>query len=327
MKPIRLMTYRSGSRLPSLPGVLLPHSSELFEIYGRTPGYSPILIVASIDNRPIAKLLAVIRRSVRLFPPSIIHRCEIYGTGEYFDDSLNHEEIFGEMLEHLTQEAQKNCFLIEFRNLATSLFGYKHFLQNNYFPINWIRVYNSLHNLSPEKRIEPSRLRQIKRAEERGVITKIAETQEEIDSLLQLLKKHYSYKIRKHFPDLHLFHLLAEQNPNREVAKIFVVKHLDKVIGGSFCMFSGQNAYLCFSGGLRKSYAWLYPGAMAVWVALNYAHQQGYQHLEFFDAGLPFKKVGYRNFILSFGGKQVSTRRWFRFRWKWLNRLLIWLYR
>ena len=67
MKPIRLMTYRSGSTLPSLPGTLLPHSNELFRVYEQTPGYAPVLIVASLEDRPVAKLLAVIRRSVRLW--------------------------------------------------------------------------------------------------------------------------------------------------------------------------------------------------------------------------------------------------------------------
>ena len=87
MKPIRLMTYRPGSILPPLPGESLPNSSELFEVYGQTPGYTPILVVASIDGQPIAKLQAVIRRSARLFPPSLIKRCEIFGTGEYLDNS------------------------------------------------------------------------------------------------------------------------------------------------------------------------------------------------------------------------------------------------
>ena len=223
MKPIRFMTYRTESRLPPLAGRTLPHSNELFEVYRRTPGYNPILIVASIGEHPIAKLLAVTRCSIRLFPPSIIHRCEIYGTGEYLDESINREEIFGLMLGHLTQEVQQHCFLIEFRNLSAPLFGYKHFRQNNYFPINWIRVYNSLHSLPPEERIEPSRLRQVKRAKARGVTTKVADTQEEVNAFLLLLKKHYSYKIRRHFPDLHLFHLLAEQYPHRETAKILVV--------------------------------------------------------------------------------------------------------
>lgn len=327
MKPIRLMTYRSESAVPPLPGQLLPHSSELFHVYARTPGYTPILIVASIEERPVAKLLSVIRRSVRLFPPSIIHRCEVYGTGEYFDDTLNREDLFGQMLEHLTQEVLKDCFLIEFRNLPTSLFGYKHFRRCSYFAMNWIRVYNSLHSMSPEERLDASRRRQINRALRLGVSTKIAESEEEQQAFLQMLKRNYSSKIRKHFPDLKLFHLLTNEYGEHETGKIFLVKYGEKIIGGSFCMYSGDTAYLCFSGGLRKSYAWLYPGVMAVWAAIQYAYKQGYSHFEFVDAGLPFAKTGYRNFILRFGGKQISTRRWFRFRWSWLNRMSNWLYR
>lgn len=323
MKPIRLMTYRRGSTLPPLPGNMLPHSSALFHVYEQTPGYDPILIVASVDEQPVAKMLAVIRRSTRLFPPSIIKRCEIFGTGEYFDERLNREDVFGEMLAHLTQKVLKDCFLMEFRNLPTSLFGYRHFRRNGYFALNWIRVYNSLHSQTPEERIEPKRLRQINRSIRLGITTKVAETDEETRAFLQMLRRNYSSKIRKHFPHLKLFHLLMKLG----AARIFIVKYKDKVIGGSFCMYSDDTAYLCFSGGLRKSYAWLNPGVMSVWVAIEDAHARGYGHIEFVDAGLPFNKMGYRNFILSFGGKQVSTRRWFRFRWEWLNKLARWFYR
>lgn len=116
------------------------------------------------------------------------------------------------------------------------------------------------------------------------------------------------------------------QRPDKEMAKIFLVKYKDKIIGGSVCVFSNGNAYLWFSGGMRKTYAFLYPGVLAVWAALTYAREEGYEHFEFMDAGLPFKKHGYREFILRFGGKQSSTRRWFRFRWKWLNNLLCRMY-
>ena len=68
---------------------------ELFHIYEATPGYTPLLIVASEAGRPFAKLLAAIRKIVRLFPPSIIKRCEIYGTGEYFDETVDKEFVFG----------------------------------------------------------------------------------------------------------------------------------------------------------------------------------------------------------------------------------------
>lgn len=77
---------------------------------------------------------------------------------------------------------------------------------------------------------------------------------------------------------------------------------------------------------MRKTYALQYPGILAVWKALRDAHQNGFRHMEFMDVGLPFKKHGYRDFVLRFGGKQSSTRRWFRFRWQWLNDLLIKIY-
>lgn len=327
MKPIRLMTYRSGSQLPPLPGQSLPHSSELFHIYEQTPGYSPILIVASVNDCPVAKLLAVVRRSVRFFPPSFIRRCEVYGTGEYFDGTLSQDELFGQMLKHLTNEVLKDCFLIEFRNLTTALVGYKHFRQNGYFPVNWIRVYNSLHSLSPEERIDSRRKRHINNAIKSGVTTRLAETEEEVNTFLKMLRRNYSSKIRKHFPDHELFRLLIRPQPAIEAAKVFLVIYKDKIIGGAFCMYSDERVFLCFSGGLRKTYAWLHPGVMAIWSAITHAHKQGYKHFEFVDAGLPFRKVGYRNFLLSFGGKQVSTRRWFHFRWEWLNRLAQWLYR
>ena len=326
MKPIRLMTYRNGNAIPTLPEQSLSNSSELFQVYGQTPGYTPILVIASIDEIPIAKLQAVIRRSVRIFPPSLIKRCEIFGAGEYFSDIHPQEELFGLMLEHLTNEVLKDCFLIEFRNLPTALFGYKHFRRNKYFPINWIRVYNSLHNLSPEERLENKRKRQINRSFKYGVTLQEAQSEEDKKTFLQLLKRNYSSKWRKHFPDTKLFQLLTQGSTTGNISRIFTVKYKNRIIGGSFCMYSCDRAYLCFSFGLRKTFAWLHPNTMAIWAALIDAYQRGYPHFEFIDAGLPFQKVGYRNFILSFGGKQVSTRRWFRFRWEWINKLFTKLY-
>ena len=91
--PLKLTTYYRGSKVPDLPGTNTFHSTELFRIYEETPGYTPILIVASEDDKPVAKLLAAIRKSVRMFPPGIIKRCEVYGTGEYFNNEADKEII------------------------------------------------------------------------------------------------------------------------------------------------------------------------------------------------------------------------------------------
>lgn len=324
---LKLTTYRHISDIPILPGTNLFHSRELFQVYEVTPGYKPFLIVGYIENRPVYKLLAVVRKSIRIFPPAFIRRCEIYGTGELLDEKLDKEELFDEILEHLTNEILPKSFLIEFRNLESSLFGYKSFREQNYFPINWLRVRNSLHNLSnPTERFSESRRRQIKKGIKNGAVIYQATKDEDIKAFSQMLKKNYSAKIRKHFPEINFFQRLIKQGEPCGIGKIFVVKYKEKIIGGSVCVYSGNNAYLWFSGGMRKSYAKQYPGVLAVWKALENAYERGFQHLEFMDAGLPFKKHGYRDFILRFGGKQSSTRRWFRFRWNFLNKILVKIY-
>lgn len=321
--PLKLTTYYHGSDIPELPGLNTFHSIELFHIYEATQGYMPLLIVASEGGKPVAKLLAAVRKSTRLFPPAIIKRCEVYDTGEYFDDTIDKEFVFSEMLQRLTEEALREAFLIEFRNLENSLFGYKSFRENHYFAINWMRVRNSLHSIEHiEDRFSPSRIRQIKKGLRNGAEITEAHHPEEIREFAQMLRHIYSSKIRRHFPSWEFFQHLEEKMVKGDQSKTFIVTYKGKIIGGSTCIYSQDSAYLWFSGGMRKTYALQCPGILAVWHALIDAKQRGYQHLEFMDVGLPFRKHGYRDFVLRFGGKQLSTRRWFRFRWDWLNRVL-----
>lgn len=324
-EPLKLTTYTAGSSIPPLPGTCTFHSAELFRIYEATSGYEPLLIVVSCGGRVVSKLLAVIRKSVRRFPPTFVKRCEVYGEGEYFDSGLSKEMLFGEMLRRLTDEALRRCFLIEFRNQETALFAYRLFQDNGYFAVNWLRVYNSLH--APhrlEERFSPSRLRQVKKGLKSGAEVSEAHTADEIREFARMLHHNYSSKIRSHFPSLEFFDLLEAQlgKGRGSRSRIFTVTYRGRVIGGSACIYSDDTAYLWFSGGLRKSYARQYPGILAVWKALTDARERGYRHLEFMDVGLPFRRHGYREFVLRFGGKQISTRRWFRLKWGWLNRLM-----
>lgn len=123
--PLKLTTYYRGKDIPDLPGNNTFHSKELFQIYESTPGYTPLLIVATEEGRPVARLLAAIRKTKKWLPSSLVKQCVVYGAGEFLNNSLpaskeKEEEIFGEMLEHLTQEASRTCILIEFRNLDNS---------------------------------------------------------------------------------------------------------------------------------------------------------------------------------------------------------------
>ena len=323
----KLLTYYHAYDIPDLPGDNVFYSKEMFQIYEATPGYTPILVVAYNGTKPIAKILTVLRKCIRLIPPSFIRRCEIYGTGEYFDDEISSEVIFDKMLEYITDIGIQESFILIFRNLENSLFGYKTFRKNQYFPINWMQVRSSLHNTSDLlDKVSISRRRQIKKGYANGAYVKEAKSIEEIRSFSQMLKMNYSYNIRKNFPCIEYFEYFDEKAVHSGMGRIFIVKYKDKIIGGSVLVFSKTNAYLLFSGGIKKTYKKLYPGVLAIWEALRFAQKEGYEHLEYMDVGLPFKKHGYRDFVLRFGGQQKSSRRWFRLKWSFINNFFVRLY-
>lgn len=316
---IRLATYYRAEDIPSLPGANVFHSAALFRALQQTPGYCPVLLVAYQGSRPVGKLLSVTRRYFRMF--GYVEKTYVYGTGEYFDSSVPAGAVFREMLSYLTSTYRDRSFLIEFRNLEEPLFGYRHFRANGYFPVRWLRVRNSIHHDRLDKWMSASRRRQIQQGLKNGAVIDVARTREDVYSFFRMLKKYYSSKFSHYLPDVGFFISLFSQSP-QELGKIFLVRYKGRIIGGSVCLFSGNDAYLLFSGGMRKSFPLQYPGVLAVWGAMSYARDGGYTHFEFIDAGLPFKRYGFRDFILRFGGRQMSSRRWYRVRWKWLNRLL-----
>ena len=154
---------------------------------------------------------------MRLFPRN--HQTmRDYGTGEYFDEEQNKEDLFGEMLEHLTNEVLCKSFLIEFRNLENPLFGYKAFRKNNYFAINWLRVRNSLHSKVPYERLSMSRKKTNKQALRNGAIMEVADNEKDIQDFTNV-EKAYSSQVKKTFPDIGFFRLLAWQNPEKRISQ------------------------------------------------------------------------------------------------------------
>ena len=331
---LKLTSYYRGSHIPDLPGQDTFHSTTLFRIYEGTPGCNPILLTISEDGVVLGKLLAVVQRIVRFMPFYIIRRCVAYGTGEYFCPNEQRESIFNEMLNELNTYAKRmGCFVIEVRNLSTPLSGYSSFKQNRFFPVKWMRVRNKFaqDNLPVEQDFSNSRRRQVRHATKNGAEAMIAQTGAEIREFALMLKRNYLSKIRKHFPAIDFFQQIQQSNVALDEQawqrfKIFIVKYQQKIIGGCVCIYSGDTAYLWFSGGMNKTHLRQYPSVLAVWKALSDAKASGFSNLEFMDVGTPFRKHGYRNFVLRFGGEQISTRRWFKFRWPWLNKLCQKLY-
>lgn len=283
------------------------------------------MVVAEDDEGHVmAHMLGIVRYRASWFPPYFFLHCRLLGEGVY-DDRIGDErqQVFGQMLEALRHRLSSRVLYIEVSNLSHKMFAYREFRQQQFFPVHWMSIHNSLHSREPEERIDKRMQKRIDRAYDRGLITKEVENEEEFKAFNRLLRKHNLLKPKRYIPSEEFFKGMVDGGHGR----LFVTIYKGRVIGGSACAYSEHNAYLWYAAYRRKSYAFVHPDVLTIWHTIKDAHSRGYEHIFFLDVGLPFRRNSFREFILSFGGKPVSTFRWFRVSIGWVNKLLSWIYR
>jgi hypothetical protein len=319
---MKVFVFEHTSALPTLSTGSFFHSKELMELYELTPRHKPYMAVVTDDNgQEVAHLLAVTRYKRSLFPPYLYTHIRVIGEGVYLKEPS--EQIFSLMVGALKERLQNKVLYMEFSNLSQKMFGYESLRSEGFFPVRWMSVHNSLHSRTPEERISDKLLKRIKNAQQRGATTTTVKTDEDFKAFSKLMRQHNWLKPRRFIPSDYFFQGLMGKGK----CKIFITKYHEKVIGCSVCVYSGDDAYLWYSAARRKSYATLHPNAVTFWGSIKDAHETGCQHIRFMDVGLPFRKSPYRDFIMRFGGKEVSTYRWFRINIRWVNAIASWLWR
>lgn len=324
MNQLKTYIVTSEKELPKLDDTNFFHSSQLFRLTRHTPRQKPYMVIAEdADGQVVAHMLAIVRYRSSWIPPYFFTHCRLLGEGVYADSIKQRSELFGQMLSTLRQRLGNRVLYMEVSNQSQKMFAYREFRQQQFFPVHWMSIHNSLHSHTPEERISERMQRQIDKAYERGVVTKEVETAEEFAQFNKLLRKHHLLKPKRFIPRPEFFKGIVEDGHGR----LFVTLYKNHVIGCSACAYSGRNAYLWYTAFRRKSFAFVHPDVLTVWHAIKDTHQRHYDHIFFLDVGLPFRRNPYREFILRFGGKPVSTFRWFRCSIRWVNNLLSWLYR
>ncbi len=320
---MKVTIYNKTEKLPDLPAETgYFHSRELMELCEYTPGQQPFMAVVTDDEGQVLSTLLAVERSRRSWlPPYLYKHVRILGEGFYRQKPDN--VLFSMMIDALTRQLGNRSLYMEVSNLEHKMFGYAPLRAAGYFPVRWMNIHNSLHSKSPEERINERQLKRIQHAMQHGVTTKPVENEKEFQAFMKLLRHHNWLKPRRYIPNKDFFHGMME----RHRCTLFITQVNDRVIGCSCCVFNESDAYLWYSASRRKSFAPLHPNAVTYWNTIKYAYDKGYKHIRFMDVGLPFRRNPYRDFILSFGGKEVSTFRWFRISIKCINKLASWLWR
>lgn len=320
----KIVIYTRSVDLPPMPHGNYFHGVGLFRIYEQTPRHKPFMVVAfSPSGGVVAHMLAVVRYRWSWLPPYLYMHCRVFGEGDYAADSAANENLFGAMLNALTRRLRRRVLYVEFSDLSRKMFGYKEFRRASYFPVHWMSIYNSLHSRMPEERISKRMMRRVELAAKRGVATVEVAGEDDLLSFVRLVKVHNKLKPRRCIPDEKFFRCMLGDDD----ARLFITKCKGRTVGCCACVYSGGTAYVWYLASLRKSFVKLHPDAATVWAVIKHAQTHGYDHICFMDVGLPFRKNPYRDFILHFGGKPVSTYRWFFITIGWVNRVLKWIYR
>lgn len=313
------------------------HSRQLFELARQTPRHRPYLVtVSNATGIIVAQMLALVRYRSSWFPPYFFMNCRVLGEGAYRRDDgsevclrghsrmVSEEEkglqsqLFGCMLHQLKERIGSSVLFIEVSNLSQKMFGYRAFRENGFFPVKWMSIHNSLHSRQPADRIGKPLSERIQQAHIRGVTVSEVSSDKDFQAFMRLLRHHNWFKPRRYVPADDFFRGIQQASAGR----LFLTLFHGHAIGCAAVVYSQHQAYLWYSAFRRKSFARLHPDDITIWNVIQDSYQRGLEHIFFMDVGLPYSKNPYREFILRFGGKPVSTYRWFYCKFGWISRML-----
>ena len=326
MSELAINIYTSSNQLPQgLMEENIFHSPTFFKLAKQTPRHKPYMVTVETENGAIvAQMLALIRYHSSFFPPYLYRHCRIIGEGVYSPQApLSTQELFSMMLKKLTEKVGRWTLYTEVSNLSSKMFAYKELRENQFFPVRWVSIHNSLHSHTPEERISERMQKRIDAAYNRGVVTDEVKSDNDFKAFMRLLRHHNWLKPKRYIPADELFEGLRKS----EDAQLFVTRYHGHIIGCSAVVYSQRQAYLWYAAYRRKTFAFVHPADLTIWHAIKDSHTKGYEHIYFLDVGLPYQKNTFRDFILSFGGKPTSSYRWFHCTIGWINSLLSWFYR
>lgn len=154
-----------------------------------------------------------------------------------------------------------------------------------------------------------NRKREINQSVQSGAIFKVANSENEVKELYDILADLYETRVKLPLPTLTYFIKFFHS----DIGKIFVVKHSDKIIGGSFCYYlKGGSIYTIYYCGLRDYDKKIFPTHLSIVAALDFGISESLTALDLMGAGEPDKKYGVRSYKSEFGGAQVEYGRFIR---------------
>lgn len=313
--------YYNKEDLPVMDDKNFFHYLSSFDWYDGTPTYKPFMLVAFKNEQPIAAMFAIIVRRNRYLYGKYFKRCFISQQPLFFDESISKIDLFNILITRLVEEVKNKVFLVRYDTLGSSIFGYKGFRENRFYSIKWINVRNSLQRKRKIwDQLSTTRRNQVSKSLRKGVKNEEFTSEKSLPEIYKLIEDTNNKKITHRFPPYQYFENFYHNYILKGKGMILLTRYQNKIIGGAVLGFeANETVYCLYYWGKSKRYNHLYPTIFTLYSAMQLAEDKGFKYFDYMDVGFLNKNAGRSRFLLQFGGKQIATRRWYRYNWGLLN--------
>ena len=281
---------------------------EFYELYNSVEGFSADVFAVEQEGK-LTSLVVVTLQKEHGIKEYFSRRGIVYG-GILISE--NNEESLKFLLKHLNNFYRNQLIYIEIRNnFDYSIFKSAFQLNNfNYQP--HFNVQLKTENTSMEailSNMKYNRRREINISFKEGAEVNEAQNENEVIALFDILKDLYTTKVKLPLPNLNYFIGLYKS----KIGKVFIVKHHNKVIGGSFCIFhQGMSINTIYYAGIRNYHKKIFPTHLAIMGVTEFAIRNNLKMVDFMGAGKPGKEYGVRDYKLEFGGELLEHGRYLK---------------
>ena len=237
-----------------------------------------------------------------------LSRRAIINGGPLLDDNITDEEL-SMLLNALKSRLNRKTIFVETRNF-NDYSRWRHIFETcgfEYEP-HYDVIVDTTSIESVSNRLDRNRRRNIKKANENGLIIEQSVSNDDLYQFYQMLNELYRSKVKTPLWPFEFFQKLK----NLESAHFFMAKDSEgKLIGGLVCVaLESRIVHALFACGDDQNNKALSPSVMVNYAGVCYAAEQGFSHFDFMGAGKPDDGgYGVRDFKLKFGGELVEFGR------------------
>jgi len=278
----------------------------MFEVYNKTPKFTPVILVAKDENDKITGcLMSVIQRDYRGYLGEMTARSIVMG-GPLAEN--NNSDILDLLLKEYTSIISRKAIYSQFRNLFTMDNYFKPFDKNGYRFVEHLDILIDLEktNGELEEQLHKERVRNIAKAVKEGLTFKVLNDEKDISNVILLLKKTYD-RVKVPFSYEKLF--FNSRFILNDHVRFFGAFWEDKMIAGQVRLCYKDTVYAWYSGS-DSFYFHKRPNDFLLWNVILWSKENNYKVFDFGGAGKPNIPYGVRDYKMKFGGELVNYGRY-----------------